>query len=1007
VAIQKLFFENGIPKFISAQVKKDFIEYAKAQKKGEGGGPGTKAADLKTDAKLARLMGVANTSIERAKRYFRDIGELPKYQDYPDLTKLYVERFMPEAQNADGSFNADKFRKLSHSKKQTVKSNRRTLEKVLADPTTEVRANELKKFVDEYRKLKAQGKEYRLFLGSNFDKKWITPTTEETATRSGPRRKTLDTLKELWKGGDTLNKNPKNASSLQMFEGFNSPLNKAYLKDLKEIKNKYLEVKGLSDYSIKNKDGLYKQYMDEVYKEELPEFYKSKEFKNADNINEILRVLRKRFSDPVLYPGSDKGGSFDLFERKTKTDHRNYRKRTLTDSGKRKLVGGKLYHQPTSDKVYAEVVANYLKTPKGKDAIKVLDDYVELNKEFSRLKPTDVDSWEKYNRLAAKVRDLKYNAPKLDIFLKPLTQLGLTKVYEEGREVPIEEVALRRETTSTRPTIEGLEKYYKENKIPNPIKPSVVNFFLKKGFERAGSQKYEAAYNAGLNKILQGTRFKNPTAYREAVRNLNKVLTLQLGGLGVTGEHRVGVKMLDYLDKPDYVARMVLSSDRFNKLKGQEIEKALTPIMNNPRYTAAAKKAAAEREYGKFFKRYGLTPEMQKTYPKFEVAGDVLKETQLEKAVGKFGLGKTMGDLKGTVKNILTEQALADKVLQAEGRYKPFTDAKLAGWTQKGRMGEMGVQNTEKVKQILNILTKQGVGSSKADQLISELVEGEFAEAVNKESMAQFGRKFCKDGCLATTVDKDPGLVKRVLNKMASTLPRLGTVGKIGTVAAGTGLALSGLRYNSEKGEIVSTNTDQKADQNQILQYVKDNPLKVTAGTSIGFAAQEVPGAYKAARDLGRGRVRSTLGISGALRPILTTFGTPLMTGLYEGTIGAKRLEDGETMTDILTDPLGPALGVSLMEPLSKMSGVVRGAKPVGILGGLKRAFNPFDMSNVGTARPGLTSKILRMGMSPRVIAGISRLGPYGMLAGAGLSALDQYNKYQNKEGMIYNLFND
>jgi hypothetical protein len=66
--------------------------------------------------------------------------------------------------------------------------------------------------------------------------------------------------------------------------------------------------------------------------------------------------------------------------------------------------------------------------------------------------------------------------------------------------------------------------------------------------------------------------------------------------------------------------------------------------------------------------------------------------------------------------------------------------------------------------------------------------------------------------------------------------------------------------------------------------------------------------------------------------------------------LAAKRLEEGETMTDVLTDPLGPALGISLMEPLSKMSGVVRDAKPVGILGGLKRAFNPFDMSNVGNS---------------------------------------------------------
>ena len=227
------------------------------------------------------------------------------------------------------------------------------------------------------------------------------------------------------------------------------------------------------------------------------------------------------------------------------------------------------------------------------------------------------------------------------------------------------------------------------------------------------------------------------------------------------------------------------------------------------------------------------------------------------------------------------------------------------------------------------------------------------------------------------------------------------------------------LQYNKEIGAVVNTNTDQKADQNQILQYVKDNPLKVTAGTSLGFAAQEVPGAYKTARGVGatgplpkgKGRIRSALGISGAIRPVLTTFGTPLLTGLYEGAIGAKRLEEGETMTDILTDPVGPVLGLSLMEPLTKMSGAVRSAQPTGIMGGIKQALNLRDFSNVGTARPGLTSKILRMGLSPKVIAGVSRGGLYGLLAAGALSAgkfgLDQYDKYQNQEGMIYNLFND
>ena len=246
--------------------------------------------------------------------------------------------------------------------------------------------------------------------------------------------------------------------------------------------------------------------------------------------------------------------------------------------------------------------------------------------------------------------------------------------------------------------------------------------------------------------------------------------------------------------------------------------------------------------------------------------------------------------------------------------------------------------------------------------------------------------------------------LKGFAQRSLSLFPKLGTVGKIATVAAGTGLALSGLRFNPEKGEIVNANTDQKADQNQILEYVKDNPLKVTAGASLGFAAQEVPGAYKAARDLGRGRVRSTLGISGALRPVLTTFGTPLLTGLYEGAIGAKRLEDGETMTDILTDPVGPALGLTLMEPLSKLSGVVKDAPKRTMLEGAK---NYFNLSNVGQARPGITGQILRMGMNPRMIAGASRfLGLPGLALGLGMSGYDAYKNYQNQEGMIYNLFN-
>jgi len=212
------------------------------------------------------------------------------------------------------------------------------------------------------------------------------------------------------------------------------------------------------------------------------------------------------------------------------------------------------------------------------------------------------------------------------------------------------------------------------------------------------------------------------------------------------------------------------------------------------------------------------------------------------------------------------------------------------------------------------------------------------------------------------------------------------------------------IKYDSNVGAIVNENTDQPATQNQILTYIKDNPLKVTAGASLPFAAEEIPGAYKEARKLGRGKVRSALGITGALKPVLTTIGTPALTGLFETAMTAKRLEEGESATEILTDPFGPALGLTFMEPFSRRAGVIRDVPKRTMAQGLR---NYFNLSDVGKARPGATSAFLRLGMSPRMIAGASRfLGLPGLLLGAGLSGYDAYKNYQNQEGFLYNLLN-
>ena len=219
------------------------------------------------------------------------------------------------------------------------------------------------------------------------------------------------------------------------------------------------------------------------------------------------------------------------------------------------------------------------------------------------------------------------------------------------------------------------------------------------------------------------------------------------------------------------------------------------------------------------------------------------------------------------------------------------------------------------------------------------------------------------------------------------------------------------VQYNRDTGSFINPITQDKTDQNQLLQWGQENPLTAVAGTSVALSAQEIPRNYKMRRGVGdtgplpggKGRIRSSIGIGGALKPVLTTLGTPLIGLGFEGLMAKERLENDETMSDILMDPLGPSASLAFMEPLSRSSGVVRGA-PTGIANYFK---NYGDLSNVGQARPGLTSKALRLGLSPRMIAGASRfLGLPGLALTTGLAGYNAYKNYQNEEGMIYDFFN-
>jgi hypothetical protein len=165
------------------------------------------------------------------------------------------------------------------------------------------------------------------------------------------------------------------------------------------------------------------------------------------------------------------------------------------------------------------------------------------------------------------------------------------------------------------------------------------------------------------------------------------------------------------------------------------------------------------------------------------------------------------------------------------------------------------------------------------------------------------------------------------------------------------------LEYDPVLGAFVdSANPDEVVGQNQLKTWAADNPMPVQAGTSVK------PGLL---RKTGRA---------------LAHLGLPLPTAAIDTYFIGRQIEEGRDPAEIAKDPFN-WIGLATMEPLTKAAGVA-------------------DKS-------GKLASIMRLGMSPGMIRGATRfLGLPGLAISTGLTAYDQYKKYQDKEGFIYDLFN-
>ena len=169
------------------------------------------------------------------------------------------------------------------------------------------------------------------------------------------------------------------------------------------------------------------------------------------------------------------------------------------------------------------------------------------------------------------------------------------------------------------------------------------------------------------------------------------------------------------------------------------------------------------------------------------------------------------------------------------------------------------------------------------------------------------------------------------------------------------------LEWNRELGAFVdSANPGEVVGQNQLKAWADDNPMPVKAGTEDAFKPVKK-------------NMLKTIGKS------LAYVGAPLATAIIDSYFIGKQIAEDRPAENIVKDPLN-WLGLATMSTLSDISGV---------------------------SQPGKINTALRLGMSPGLIRGISRFaGLPGLAISTALTAYDQYQKYKNEEGLIYNLFN-
>jgi hypothetical protein len=305
----------------------------------------------------------------------------------------------------------------------------------------------------------------------------------------------------------------------------------------------------------------------------------------------------------------------------------------------------------------------------------------------------------------------------------------------------------------------------------------------------------------------------------------------------------------------------------------------------------------------------------------------------------------------------------------SEVEFVPYSD-KLRGrfFTTSKKVAEQFADDPSKIKSLTIPQKDFNIGTNLArrinvDQMADQLILPR--SVINK----------LKDG----TLKYDSPAFRNILRTLGK--------GKVFTataaVGAGAGALVKAFR-NDDPDTYLSNENQMKA---MLVDTFEEDTLgKAGIGGELAAAGLAVPGSaavYKARRlpfkdRAAMGPLRAALGPVGKAA---SGFATPLGMGLTTPLNVASQLREGDSLEDIATNPLnylGPAFAGTLTKEAT------RGMNPQGLL-----------------------ARGLRLGMSPAGVRGISKFfGLPGLALSLGYEGYDQYKKYTEGRGFVYNLLN-